>query len=115
MPMNFGLIWFDAHGDYNTPETTTSGFLDAMGLSMITGHCWQTLAKTIPNYCPLSENRVLLVGTREFDKTEYQRLERSKINHLTYSELKENIDRKLNTALKELSKIIDQVSFLGTY
>lgn len=109
MPRNLGLIWFDAHGDYNTPETTTSGFLDAMGLSMITGHCWQTLAKTIPNYCPLSENRVLLVGTREFDKTEYQRLENSKINHLTYSELKENIGIKLDTTLEALSNKVDQV------
>ena len=62
MPRNLGLIWFDAHGDYNTPETTTSGFLDAMGLSMITGHCWQSLAKTIPNYDALPENRVLFVG-----------------------------------------------------
>ena len=31
MPMNFGLVWFDAHGDYNTPETTTSGFLWDLG------------------------------------------------------------------------------------
>ncbi len=109
MPRNLGLIWFDAHGDYNTPETTTSGFLDAMGLSMITGHCWQALAKTIPNYHPLPENRVLLVGTREFDDTEYQRLESSKIIHLTYSELKKNIDIKLNIALEALSKNVDQV------
>jgi arginase len=109
MPRNLGLIWFDAHGDYNTPETTTSGFLDAMGLSMITGHCWQALAKTIPNYYPLPENRVLLVGTREFDETEYQRLESSKIIHLTCSELKKNIDIKLNIALESLSKNVDQV------
>jgi len=29
-----GIIWFDAHGDFNTPETTTTGFLDGMGLAM---------------------------------------------------------------------------------
>jgi len=109
MPRNLGLIWFDAHGDYNTPETTTSGFLDAMGLSMITGHCWQTLAKTIPNYYPLPEDRVLLVGTREFDETEYHRLESSKIIHLMCSELQRNIEKKLDIALETLTKKVDYV------
>ena len=40
---NLALIWFDAHGDFNTPETTTSGFLDGMALSIIVGHCWKSL------------------------------------------------------------------------
>src|SRR4051812_11862552 len=34
-----GLVWFDGHADFNTPETTTSGFLDGMGLSMAVAHC----------------------------------------------------------------------------
>ncbi|WP_455464089.1 arginase family protein, partial [Candidatus Hodarchaeum mangrovi] len=29
-----GIIWFDAHGDFNTPETSPSGFLDGMGLAI---------------------------------------------------------------------------------
>ena len=33
-----GLIWFDGHADFNTPETTTSGFLDSMGLATAVGH-----------------------------------------------------------------------------
>ena len=39
-----GVIWFDAHGEFNTPETTTSGFLDGMGLATATGHCWRRMA-----------------------------------------------------------------------
>src|SRR5688500_16017886 len=35
-----GIFWFDAHGDFNTPETSSSGFLDGMALSMVTGSCW---------------------------------------------------------------------------
>ena len=38
---NLALIWFDAHGDFNTPETTTSGFLDGMALSVIAGNRWR--------------------------------------------------------------------------
>ena len=35
-----GVIWFDAHGDCETPESTTSGFLDGMGISMLLNSCW---------------------------------------------------------------------------
>ena len=34
-PDDLGLIWFDCHGDFNTPETTASGFLDGMGMAVM--------------------------------------------------------------------------------
>jgi arginase len=37
-----GVVWFDAHGDFNTPETTTSGYFDGMSLAVITGRCYQS-------------------------------------------------------------------------
>ena len=42
-----GVSWFDAHGDFNTPETTTTGFLDGMGLAMASGRCWKAMPETI--------------------------------------------------------------------
>ena len=54
-----GIVWFDAHGDFNTPETTISGFLDGMGLAMATGHCWRSLLRTIPGFSPIPEANVL--------------------------------------------------------
>lgn len=107
---NLGLIWFDAHGDFNTPETTTSGFLDAMGLSMITGQCWREMVKTIPGYRPLPEDQVLLVGARDFDVMEYSRLESSKITHLRWDEIRElGVDKAMNPHLHRLSKRVSQV------
>jgi arginase len=32
-PEGLGVVWFDAHADFNTPETTTTGFMDGMGLA----------------------------------------------------------------------------------
>jgi arginase len=32
-----GVVWFDAHGDFNTPDTTPTGFFDGMGLAMLLG------------------------------------------------------------------------------
>ena len=54
------VAWFDAHGEANTPETTTSGFLDGMGIAILTGQCWRTLASQIPGFRPVPGNRVLL-------------------------------------------------------
>jgi len=38
---NVGVVWFDAHGDFNTPEIDPVGFLDGQGLAILTGRCWQ--------------------------------------------------------------------------
>lgn len=45
-----GVVWFDGHGDCNTPETFEGTFLDAMGLSTLTGRCWQALCATVPGF-----------------------------------------------------------------
>jgi arginase len=46
------VLWFDAHGDFNTPETTASGFLDGMALAMLTGRCWANLTRTVHCFQP---------------------------------------------------------------
>ncbi len=65
-----GVIWFDAHGDFNTPETTSSGFLDGMGLAIAAGLCWKRLALSIPNFSPIRGANILHVGGRDFDLDE---------------------------------------------
>ena len=69
-----GLIWFDCHADFHTPETTTSGFFDGCGLAMTVGHCWAALCATVPGFTPLAEEQVLLAGARDFDEGEHARL-----------------------------------------
>src|SRR5438874_2554288 len=46
-------IWFDAHADFNTPETSRSGFLDGMGLAILTGRCWRRLAERFESFQPV--------------------------------------------------------------
>lgn len=65
-----GVIWFDAHGDFNTPETSASGFLDGMGLAIAAGLCWKKLAASIPNFNPIPGTNILHVGGRDFDVAE---------------------------------------------
>ena len=65
------VLWLDAHGDYNTPSTTGSGFLGGMCLAGACGEWSSGLADPIP------PERVVLAGVRDLDGGERELLERS--------------------------------------
>jgi arginase len=68
-----GLVWFDGHADFDTPETTTSGFLDGMGLATAVGHCWAQMVRTLPAFRPVREEDVVLIGGRGATQLEKER------------------------------------------
>lgn len=76
------LIWFDAHGDFNTPETTPSGFLGGMPLAMMVGKGDQTMPAAV-GLKPLPEDQVILTDARDLDPGERLLLEGSRLVHLT--------------------------------
>jgi arginase len=65
------ILWLDAHGDYNTPETSGSGYLGGMCLAAATGEWDAGLGETLP------AERVVLAGIRDLDPGERELLERS--------------------------------------
>lgn len=89
-PESTALIWFDAHADFNTPETTPSGFIDGMALAAVTGHCWRTLAASVPGFRPLPEKNVVLIGARDLDLQERMSLVKSEITWLTSESIRKN-------------------------
>jgi arginase len=78
-----GVIWIYAHGDFNTPQTTMSGFLDGMTLATATGRCWVELARSIEGFEPVPETSVVLIGARDLDPGEGAALARSKMVRLS--------------------------------
>jgi arginase len=75
-----GVVWLDAHGDFNTPESTASGFFAGMSLAVLAGHCYQAYWTQIGDATPVAENRILTVGVRDLSpEAERERLERSAI------------------------------------
>ena len=82
------LAFFDAHGDFNTPETTSTGFLDGMGLAMATGRCWKAMAETIDGFEPIREARAIQIGGRDLDPLEKSALEESDATWLTVDEVR---------------------------
>ncbi|MBP6469870.1 MAG: arginase family protein [Chloroflexi bacterium] len=75
------LIWFDAHGDFNTWETTPSGFLGGMPLAMAVGLGEQTLPQGV-GLRPLPFANVILTDGRDLDPDERTLVEQSGITHL---------------------------------
>lgn len=85
-----GALWFDAHGDLNTPETTRSGYLDGMALAITCGHCWRSLAAMDPSYRAIHEDHVALVGARDLDPAEEQILRASSITLVTTEQIRQS-------------------------
>ena len=104
-----GILWFDAHGDFNTPETTISGFLDGMGLAMATGRCWRSLLRTIPGFSPVSAVNVIHIGARDLDPQEEQLLQESEIEVISPDEGKSSIRKAVDTAFNKLKDRVVRV------
>lgn len=100
-----GVAWFDAHGDFNTPETTRSGFLDGTAVAMITGRCWTQLAATVPGFSPIPDNRVCLIGTRDLDELESALLDESSVDVIAPSRLRSALPGTLRRIRAQVDSI----------
>lgn len=68
-----GLIWLDAHGDFNTHETTPSGNIHGMPLAAICGYGAQplvTLGDTQPTGAKIDPRNIAIIGARDLDQHE---------------------------------------------
>jgi arginase len=73
-----GIVWFDAHGDVQTLETTTSGYLAGMSLRLLTGYRPGLIAARL-GLRPVPEQRVVLAGARDLDPPEVTYLAAARI------------------------------------
>lgn len=67
-----GLVWFDAHGDFNTPRTTPSGMLGGMPVAVTAGLCYPTWREGAHVAAPLPTDRIVMVDVRNLDPAEEQ-------------------------------------------
>jgi arginase len=84
------IVWFDAHGDFNTDETTISGYVAGMSIAMITGRGNQTLAEAA-GLKKVPDTDIILADARDLDAKERELLEQSKVTRLT--DFNELVDR----------------------
>ncbi|SJZ99074.1 arginase [Selenihalanaerobacter shriftii] len=102
---DFGLIWFDAHADFNTLATSHSGNVHGIPLAVINQEGPTDLLSIMDNAYNLNESNVALIGIRDLDPLERERLKETDINIYTISD----IDRLgIEQVMKEAIQITSQ-------
>lgn len=99
-----GVIWFDAHGDFNTPHTSPSGYLDGMPLAIAAGRCYPEVTAQIGGL-PISEALIVHVGARALDPGERDLLRNSPISMVAMDAIySEGLEAVLVPALEALRR-----------
>lgn len=95
---NIGLIWFDAHGDFNTPDITPSGNIHGMVLSALAG---AGLTQAFgDDHAIIQPKNICIVGTRDLDPKEEELLQTMNIRYFSMTEIhKRGLKAVVNDAI----------------
>lgn len=107
-PLKVGLIWIDAHGDFNTPETSLSGWLGGMPVSIAAGQCLFRLRQKTGLKPAISTDNIIMMGLRDVDSLEQELINNSQITTISTEEMLEKGPRMLE-AVDGLSGQVDVI------
>ncbi len=82
-----GLIWFDAHGDMNLPQTSPSGNIHGMPLSHLLGYGDPQLSSILGADPAVAPENVALIGIRDIDRVEREFINKSGITAFTMRDI----------------------------
>jgi arginase len=82
-----GLLWIDAHGDMNTPATTTSGNVHGMPLAALVGPEPAELSKIGVRSPKVRADKTVLIGTRNLDDLEKEQIRDAKVHLFTMKDI----------------------------
>jgi arginase len=98
--VDIGIIWIDAHTDYNTFETTVTGNIHGLPLAAITGYKCNEL-RSYHNGKIIQPSRTVIVGARSIDEKEKDNLRYAGVTVFSTEDIKEKgIDAVMNEAFK---------------
>jgi arginase len=105
-----GVLWIDAHGDINTPETSPSGNIHGMPLATLLGFGTAELTSIGGASAKISPTNVALVGVRSLDSGEKKRLKETGVQVHTMSDIdRQGVDRVMK---KALARVTDGTDFV---
>jgi arginase len=107
-PIRIGMLWLDAHPDFNTPETTRSGSLGGMPVAVATGRALQVLRLDAKLDPPLADQHVVMGGVRLTDPLEQRLLDDSRIEQLSVEDLR-HMTPAVFQQLDRLDRISDKI------
>jgi len=107
-PLRVGLVWIDAHGDFNTPETSLSGMMGGMPVAISTGQCLHHIRRASGLEPPLPMSYVTMVGVRDTDPMEQYLIDKHQISQITVEDVK-RLSPAIDMEIDRLSRITDIV------
>ena len=107
-PLRVGMVFIDAHGDFNTPETTLSGMLGGMPVAIAAGQCLTRMRMKAGLEPALPTRHIVEVCVRDTDPLEQDMLDRSEIQQLTLEDVRTR-SANLHREMKRLSELTDVI------
>jgi arginase len=107
-PFRVGLVWIDAHGDFNTPETSLSGMMGGMPVAISTGLCLEHIRRASGLDPPIPIKYVTMVGVRDTDPWEQYLIDKYDIPQISVEDIK-RLSPAIDFELDRLSRITDLV------
>jgi arginase len=101
----FGLLWVDAHGDCNTPETTPSGNIHGMPMAVALGHGPRLLTQLAGVKPMIDPQHTVVMGARDLDKGERENIKRFGVRVYTMREIDE---RGVSVCMREALAIVNE-------
>jgi arginase len=83
-----GLVFYDSHGDFNTPETTLSGMLGGMPVAIAAGHALHNLRMTTGLEEPLPMSHIMWGGVRDLDPLEAERFREYEVRQVSVEDIR---------------------------
>jgi arginase len=108
LPRKVGLIWIDAHGDFNTPETTLSGWLGGMPVSVAAGQSLQRMRLTAGLDPAISTRNIVMMGLRDVDPLEQLLIDESQITTVSAADMIGRT-RVMKEAVARLAERVDVI------
>ena len=103
-----GLVFIDAHGDFNVPETTLSGMLGGMPVAIAAGHALHNIRRTTGLVEPLPMSDIVWGGVRDLDPLEADRFTRYEVQQFSVQDM-----RELSTGLrKQVADLANRVDVI---
>jgi arginase len=107
-PLRVGMVFIDAHGDFNTPETTLSGMLGGMPVAIAAGQCLTRMRIKTGLEPAIPTRHIVEMCVRDTDPLEQELLDRSEIQQLTLEDVRTR-STNLHREMKRLSEATDVI------
>jgi arginase len=107
-PRRVGLIWIDAHGDFNTPETTLSGWLGGMPVSVAAGQSLTRIRLAAGVDPPIATRDIVMMGLRDVDPLEQVLIDESDITTVSAADMVRRTEA-MHEAVERMEKAVDVI------